>query len=175
MGIDLLSIGTQVMKFVGADPGALIDKVGGAVAQFVDTPDKKHTFELAISQLKRDEQLAQMDREAKAAQIAHDERMAEFADTASARSIRGVNEVVQAVLACVFTACFFALSVFILFWMKGSGLDATQTNIIFLIFGAVSGIMVTIVGFYFGSSAGSKGKDATIQSLQAVAKGGTGQ
>jgi hypothetical protein len=159
------------MKFIGADPMALIEKATGAVAQFVDTPEKKHAFELAVAQLKQEEQVAQMNRETEAAKIAHDERMAEFADTASARSIRGVNEVVQAVLACIFTTCFFALSVFILFWMRKAGLDSTQTNIIFLIFGAVSGIMVTIVGFYFGSSAGSKGKDDVIKNLQGVTNG----
>lgn len=168
MGFDIASVGGAIMKFVGADPMALIDKAAGVADRFIQTDDDKAAYSMELAKMRQSEQLAQMAREQEAAQIAHDERMAAYADTASARGIKGIGEYVQAGLAILFTVSFFALCVFILFWMKEAGLTPEQTNIIFLIFGAVSGIMVTIIGFYFGSSAGSKGKDDIIKNLQAV-------
>lgn len=170
MAVDLASIGTGLLKLIGADPLALLDKAAATVDRFVQSPDEKSAIEQAFVELRHAEQMAQFKREEDAAQIAHNEKMAAYADTASARQIRGIGEYVQAGLAFLFTVAFFTLIVFIMFLMKDVGMTPEQTNIVFLVFGAVSGIMVTVVGFYFGSSAGSKGKDDIIKNLQSVGK-----
>lgn len=158
----------KVLDFVGANPMEIIDKVESGIDRFVRTPDEKAELEKFFAEMRHTELMAQFKRVEDAAQIDHDEKMAAYADTASARGIRGIGEYVQAILAGLFTVSFFGLIVFIFFWMKGAGLTPEQTNIVFLVFGAVSGIMVTIIGFYFGSSQGSKGKDDVIKNLQSV-------
>lgn len=168
MGVDIASLGAGIMKFVGADPMAIIDKAAATVDRFVTTPDEKKALETEFARLRHEEQMAQFQRERDAAQLEFEKEKAAYADTASARGIKGIGEWVQAGLAFLFTVAFFTLIIFIFFWMKDAGLTAEQTNIVFLVFGAVSGIMVTIVGFYFGSSAGSKGKDDIIHNLKAV-------
>lgn len=165
----LQAVGGALMKFIGADPMKIIGGVADVADRFIQSPDEKASFQMEVAKMRQQEQMAQMAREQEAAQIAHEERMAAYADTASARQIKGIGEWVQAGLAFLFTVSFFVLIVFIMFLMKDMGLTAEQTNIIFLVFGAVSGIMVTIIGFYFGSSAGSKGKDDIIKNLQSVA------
>lgn len=170
MGIDLASIGSGLMKFVGADPMAIIDKAAATIDRFVQSPDEKASIEQAFVVMRHEEQLAQFKREEDAVRMSHEETLAGFADTTSARQIKGIGESVQAGLAFLFTVSFFTLIVFIMFLMKDVGLSAEQTNIVFLVFGAVSGIMVTIIGFYFGSSAGSKGKDEILKNIQAITK-----
>jgi len=159
MGIK--EVGVAALKLIGVDPVVIIDKAADIVDKYVQTPDEKAALSLELLKLKQEEQTHAIE------QSMQSERLA-YADTTSARGIKGIGEYVQAILAFLFTVSFFVLIVFIFFWMKDAGLTAEQTNIVFLVFGAVSGIMVTIVGFYFGSSAGSKGKDDIINKLQQI-------
>jgi len=69
---------------------------------------------------------------------------------------------IQKILAMLFTVSFFGFMVFLLFLLKDAALSNDQTNLIYAMFGAVSGIMVTIISFYFGSSQGSRDKDASF-------------
>ena len=85
-------------------------------------------------------------------------------DVQSARTMYTSDNLIQKILALLFTVSFFGFMVFLLFLLKDSQLSGDQTNLIYAMFGAVSGIMVTIIGFYFGSSQGSRDKDLTFGS-----------
>ena len=145
----------------GADGGVggVVKTVSDSVAQFIDTPEKKNAFELAVKQAQLEVQ-----------KLEFEATKSYIADTQSARELYKVDNGIQKTLALLFTACFFGLVGFLLFLMKDSELGQAQQNLIFTLFGAVSGIMVTIIGFYFGSSKGSNDKNEAMARLASPTK-----
>lgn len=137
----------------------IIKTTGDAIGQFVEKPEDR---------LKVQQALAEADLAVKKLQM--DAMMAQLQDVQGARELYGKDNGVQKALAILFTVAFFGFMGFILWFMKDGNLTNDQSNLIFTMFGAISGIMVTVIGFYFGSSSGSQGKDMMVKNLTQVQK-----
>jgi len=140
-------------KILGGGATAIVESVVKGVDTFVTTDADR-------------QKLAMIEAEAgleirKLIMSAETERLK---DVQSARTMYAADNLIQKILALLFTISFFGFMVFLLFLLKDTALTGDQTNLIYAMFGAVSGIMVTIIGFYFGSSQGSKDKDVSFSS-----------
>lgn len=140
-------------KVLAGGATSIIDSVVNGVDKFVTSDEDKQK----LSMLKAEADLEIR----KLIMTAETERLK---DVQSARTMYATDNLIQKILALLFTVSFFGFMVFLLFLLKDTALTGEQTNLIYAMFGAVSGIMVTIIGFYFGSSQGSKDKDATFSS-----------
>jgi hypothetical protein len=151
-------------KIIGGGATAILDGVVKGVDTFVTSDADRQ--KLAMIKAEAELELRKL------ALTAETERLK---DVQSARTMYASDNMVQKVLALLFTAAFFGFMVFILFMMKDTKLTGEQTNLIYAMFGATSGIMVTIIGFFFGSSQGSKDKDvsfsADMEKIITAAKG----
>lgn len=142
-----------IEQLIGGGLKGILDGGAEIISKFVPDPNMKAEAMLELKKLDIQAQQALMDAE-----------KARLADVDSARAIYGKDNLIQKILAILFTVSFFALTVFIMFLLKQANLSETQNNLIFTIFGAVNAIMVSIVSFYFGSSKGSGDKDMMIAS-----------
>ena len=135
--------GTVISKALGGDGG---DQRAAETALLSGNPD-------ALVKLKQ----AEMDFKAKMAElgIEHDRIM--FDDTANARAREAaVKDNTPKVLA--YTVVLLALGAFgvLLFGAKSTGLDPLVEG---QVLGALEGALMLVLGYYFGSSAGSRVKD----------------
>lgn len=135
-------------NLLGGQATNIITGIGETAKKFITTDQDRMAFEL-------EQQKAAF--ELKKLILMAEEKY--FEDTKSARDMYKVDSGIQKVLALLFTIAFFSFMVFLLFILADTALQPAQENLIFTMFGAVSGIMVTIIGFYFGSSKGSADKD----------------
>ncbi len=133
---------------LGGQATSIITGIGDTAKKFITTDQDRMAFEL-------EQQKAAF--ELKKLMLTAEEKY--FEDTKSAREMYKTDSSIQKILALLFTVSFFAFMVFLLFMLKDAALPPAQENLIFTMFGALSGIMVTIIGFYFGSSKGSADKD----------------
>jgi hypothetical protein len=138
---------------IGGGASKIVDSVVSGVDKFVTSDEDRQKLQMMKAE-------AELELK-KLAFTAEGERLK---DVQSARTMYSSDNMIQKVLALLFTGSFFGFMVFLLFLLKDSQLSSDQTNLIYAMFGAVSGIMVTIIGFYFGSSQGSRDKDITFSS-----------
>jgi len=143
-----------IEQLIGGGLKGILDGGASIIEKFVPDPNMKQEALLELKKLDIQAQQAVMDAE-----------KSRLADVDSARKMYATDNRIQKILALLFTVSFFAFMVFILFLMKSVELAPDQTNLIFAMFGAVSGIMVTIIGFYFGSSKSSHDKDETMNAV----------
>jgi len=136
---------------LGGQATSIITGIGDTAKKFITTDQDRMAFEL-------EQQKAAF--ELKKLLLTAEEKY--FEDTKSAREMYKADSSIQKILALLFTVSFFAFMVFLLFMLKDAALPPAQENLIFTMFGAIAGIMVTIIGFYFGSSKGSADKDQKI-------------
>lgn len=132
-----------------SDPATdIITGIGDTAKKFITTDQDRMAFEL-------EQQKAAF--ELKKLTLIAEEKY--FEDIQSAREMYKADSSIQKILALLFTVSFFGFMIFLLFMLQKTTLPPAQENLIFTMFGAVSGIMVTIIGFYFGSSKGSADKN----------------
>jgi hypothetical protein len=138
-------------KIIGGGAASIVDSVVKGVDTFVTSDADRQKLAMIEAQARLDVQKLLMDAE-----------MERLKDVQSARTMYAADNMIQKILALLFTVSFFGFMVFLLFLLKDASLTEGQTNLIYAMFGAVSGIMVTIIGFYFGSSQGSRDKDSSF-------------
>jgi hypothetical protein len=135
----LLSIGEKVLDKVIPDPAAKAE----AQAKLMEMAQKG--------------ELAQLDFQAKEMDSARDREMqiatSEFAPT--------LNKIVTPVLALGTVALTFMLYAVIIF----TDVDEQSKDILIYVLGALTSAVTMVLGYYFGSSAGSKEKDQKIKDL----------
>ena len=154
-----------ITDLIGGGASKIVDSVVSGVDKFVTSDEDRQKLELLKSQAKFELEKLNF--------AAETERLK---DVQSARSMYATDNMIQKILALLFTISFFGFMIFLLVWMQNVNLEQSQENLIYAMFGAVSGIMVTIIGFYFGSSQGSRDKDTAMSSdmakmIQAAKKG----
>lgn len=142
-----------ITDLIGGGASKIVDSVVSGVDKFVTSDEDRQKLQMMKAE-------AELELK-KLAFTAEGERLK---DVQSARTMYSSDNMIQKILALLFTLSFFGFMVFLLFLLKDSQLSSEQTNLIYAMFGAVSGIMVTIIGFYFGSSQGSRDKDITFSS-----------
>jgi hypothetical protein len=143
-----MGVPSWITDLIGGGAAKIIDSVGETAKKFITTDADRLAFDLELQKAALDVQRLEFEAE-----------KARLGDVDSARKMYATDSLVQKILALLFTVAFFGFMVFLLVWMQGSTLTNSQENLIYAMFGAVSGIMVTIVGFYFGSSKGSQDKN----------------
>lgn len=79
-------------------------------------------------------------------------------NTKSARALFSINKWPQIVLSCVFITGYFGVIIYL--FKYGISLDADTKSILTLLLGLLTREIPTIMQFWFGSSVGSKDKDA---------------
>jgi hypothetical protein len=135
----LLSIGEKVLDKVIPDPAAKAE----AQAKLMEMAQKG--------------ELAQLDFQAKEMDSARDREVqiatSEFAPT--------LNKIVTPVLALGTVALTFMLYAVIIF----TDVDEQSKDILIYVLGALTSAVTMVLGYYFGSSAGSKEKDQKIKDL----------
>ena len=136
---------------VGGGASKIMDTVFTGVDKFVTTDEDRQKLLLLKAQTDMEFQKLLFEAETQ-----------RLKDVQSARTMYASDNLIQKILAMLFTVSFFGFMVFLLFLLKDAALSNDQTNLIYAMFGAVSGIMVTIIGFYFGSSQGSRDKDSSF-------------
>jgi hypothetical protein len=135
----LLSIGEKVLDKVIPDPGAKAE----AQAKLMEMAQKGELVEL---EFQAKEMASARDREV---QIA----TSEFAPT--------LNKIVTPILALGTVALTFMLYAVIIF----VDVDEQSKDILIYVLGALTSAVTMVLGYYFGSSAGSKEKDQKIKDL----------
>jgi len=136
---------------LGGQATNIVTGLGDTAKKFITTEQDRMAFEL-------EQQKAAF--ELKKLLLTAEEKY--FEDRQSAREMYKADASIQKILALLFTVSFFGFMVFLLFMLQKTVLPPAQENLIFTMFGAVSGIMVTIIGFYFGSSKGSADKNEEL-------------
>ena len=136
---------------LGGQATNIITGIGDTAKKFITTDQDRMAFEL-------EQQKAAF--ELKKLILTAEEKY--FEDRASARDMYKTDSSIQKILALLFTVSFFGFMIFLLFMLQKTELQPSQENLVFTMFGAVSSIMVTVVGFYFGSSQGSADKNDKI-------------
>jgi hypothetical protein len=135
----LLSIGEKVLDKVIPDPAAKAE----AQAKLMEMAQKG--------------ELAQLDFQAKEMDSARDREVqiatSEFAPT--------LNKIVTPLLALGTVALTFMLYAVIIF----TDVDEQSKDILIYVLGALTSAVTMVLGYYFGSSAGSKEKDQKIKDL----------
>jgi len=147
-----------IADLIGGSATNIITGIGDTAKKFITTEQDRMAFEL-------EQQKAAF--ELKKLALTAEEKY--FEDTASAREMYKADGSIQKILALLFTVSFFAFMAFLLFMLRDANLPQSQENLVFTMFGAISGIMVTIVGFYFGSSKGSSDKNDQFKAVIAQA------
>jgi len=145
---------------LGGQATSIITGIGDTAKKFITTDQDRMAFELE-----------QQKWEFEFKKLAMTAKQKYFEDTQSAREMYKADSSIQKILALLFTVSFFGFMTFLLFMLQKTELPPAQENLIFTMFGAVSGIMVTIIGFYFGSSKGSADKDDKIAKIVSAGKG----
>ena len=135
----LLSIGEKVLDKVIPDPAAKAE----AQAKLIEMAQKGQLAELEFQAKEMD---SARDREV---QIA----TSEFAPT--------LNKIVTPILALGTVALTFMLYAVIIF----VDVDEQSKDILIYVLGALTSAVTMVLGYYFGSSAGSKEKDQKIKDL----------
>jgi hypothetical protein len=135
----ILSIGEKVLDKVLPDPNAKAE----AQAKLMEMAQKGQLAEL---EFQAKEMASARDREV---QIA----TSEFAPT--------LNKIVTPVLALGTVALTFMLYAVIIF----TDVDEQSKDILIYVLGALTSAVTMVLGYYFGSSAGSKEKDSKIKEL----------
>lgn len=143
-------------RILGVSGGVaeVVKSVGDTAKQFITTDADRNAFELEMQKAALEIQKLHLSAES-----------ARLSDVSSAREMYKSDSLIQKILAVLFTASFFGFMVFLLFMLRDAALPEAQENLVFTMFGAISGIMVTIIGFYFGSSQSSKDKDSRLGSI----------
>jgi len=142
---------------LGGQATNIITGIGDTAKKFITTDQDRMAFELEQQKWEFEFKKLAMTAEEKY-----------FEDTRSARDMYKTDSSIQKILALLFTVSFFSFMVFLLFMLADAVLPPAQENLIFTMFGAISGIMVTIIGFYFGSSKGSADKDEKFASIARI-------
>jgi len=153
----------------------ITDLIGGGASKIVDSVVKGVDVFVTSDEDKQKLAMIKMEAEFNLKKLAFEAEGERLKDVQSARTMYSTDNMIQKILALLFTVSFFGFMIFLLFLLKDAALSSDQTNLIYAMFGAVSGIMVTIIGFYFGSSQGSRDKDssfgADMEKVLAASKG----
>jgi len=152
--------GEWLANLLGGQATSIITGIGDTAKKFITTDQDRMAFELE-----------QQKWEFEFKKLAMTAKQKYFEDTQSAREMYKADSSIQKILALLFTVSFFGFMIFLLFMLQSPTLPPAQENLIFTMFGAISGIMVTIIGFYFGSSKGSADKDDKIAKIVSAGKG----
>jgi len=140
----------------------ITDLIGGGASKIVDSVVKGVDVFVTSDEDKQKLAMIKLEAEFNLKKLAFEAEGERLKDVQSARTMYSTDNLIQKVLALLFTVSFFGFMIFLLFLLKDAALSSDQTNLIYAMFGAVSGIMVTIIGFYFGSSQGSRDKDVSF-------------
>jgi len=140
----------------------ITDLIGGGASKIVDSVVKGVDVFVTSDEDKQKLDMIKLEAEFNLKKLAFEAEGERLKDVQSARTMYSTDNLIQKVLALLFTVSFFGFMIFLLFLLKDAALSSDQTNLIYAMFGAVSGIMVTIIGFYFGSSQGSRDKDVSF-------------
>jgi len=140
----------------------ITDLIGGGASKIVDSVVKGVDVFVTSDEDRQKLAMLKMEAEFNLKKLAFDAEGERLKDVQGARSMYASDNLIQKILALLFTVSFFGFMIFLLFLLKDAALSSDQTNLIYAMFGAVSGIMVTIIGFYFGSSQGSRDKDSSF-------------
>jgi len=140
----------------------ITDLIGGGASKIVDSVVKGVDVFVTSDEDKQKLAMIKMEAEFNLKKLAFEAEGERLKDVQSARTMYSTDNMIQKILALLFTVSFFGFMIFLLFLLKDAALSSDQTNLIYAMFGAVSGIMVTIIGFYFGSSQGSRDKDSSF-------------
>ena len=135
----LLSIGEKVLDKVIPDPGAKAE----AQAKLMEMAQKG--------------ELAQLDFQAKEMDSARDREV----QIATSEFAPMLNKIVTPILALGTVALTFLLYAVIIF----VDVDEQSKDILIYVLGALTSAVTMVLGYYFGSSAGSKEKDQKIKDL----------
>ena len=133
-------------KILGLD-GATVKDVTKAITDGQITPDQ-------IAEIRKLELQYKADEAARGFKYSE----LEFADTRSAREMQIATESrVPAVLAAIITIGFFGILIYMI-----SSVDYKPTDSLLLLLGSLSTAWTMVVGFYFGSSHGSREKSRLL-------------
>jgi hypothetical protein len=135
----LLSIGEKVLDRVIPDPGVKAE----AQAKLMEMAQKG--------------ELAQLDFQAKEMESARDREV----QIATSEFAPMLNKIVTPILALGTVALTFMLYAVIIF----VDVDEQSKDILIYVLGALTSAVTMVLGYYFGSSAGSKEKDQKIKDL----------
>jgi hypothetical protein len=136
----------------------VVKTVTDSVAQFIDTPEKQHQFEMAKAQAALELQ-----------RLGFEAEKAYLADRASAREMYKDDSSLQKVYAMTFLIGYMIITVALLGvvvgWVGWAHIQVPEwaSLLVGSIFGAMSTKVSTITDFFFGSSQGSRDKDSAVQ------------
>ncbi len=135
--------------------GAIIPSIIGIIDKIIPDPKAASDAKLKLLELEQNGEFHQLDQE--------------VADRASARkreedmSSSGHQDFITPILAVCITVGFFTLLFSVFFFP----IQQNMMNVANLLIGTLGTAWVAVVTYYFGSSSGSRGKDAVIASLGA--------
>ena len=139
-------------------PLAAILSIGEKVLDKVlPNPEAKAEAQAKLMEMAQQGQLAQLEAQVKDMQSARD-REVQIATSASAPTL---NKIVTPVLALGTVGLTFILFGVIIF----VDVDADSKDILIYVLGALTSAVTMVLGYYFGSSAGSKEKSAQLDEI----------
>lgn len=149
--------------------GMAVQALGGALGISEPTEDNV-AAKLAgatpadLLALKQADQQFQKDMKALDIDLQKTVLQADAADRASARAREvAVKDWIPGILAMAISLGFFG----VLGWMLKFGLQETGAEALLVMLGSLGTAWISVVSYYFGSSAGSASKEATIKALTA--------
>lgn len=143
---------------LGEGTGKLVSSIGAVAKQFITTEEDRLKFELAMQQALLDAKRLEMEAE-----------QAYFNDRASARDMYKSDNKLQKIYAMTFLVGYVILTMVMLYllvgWVgaKAIAIPDWAVALISSIYGALSAKVGTITDFLFGSSQGSRDKDAAVK------------
>ncbi len=139
-------------------PLAAILSIGEKVLDKVlPNPEAKAEAQAKLMEMAQQGQLAQLEAQVKDMQSARD-REVQIATSASAPTL---NKIVTPILALGTVGLTFILFGVIIF----VDVDADSKDILIYVLGALTSAVTMVLGYYFGSSAGSKEKSAQLDEI----------
>lgn len=150
-----MSVPAWLGAILGKGTGELISNIGDTAKKFITTEADRQAFDLALQKASLDAKRLEMEAEQEY-----------FKDRASARDMYKHDSSLQKVFALTFLIGYIGLTCLMLYlvvgWIGAKSVEIPDwaVALISTIYGAMSSKVNTIVDFLFGSSQGSREKDA---------------